>query len=118
MRPIALPLSVAGFHPDVLEDLDGEFRKLGFGPVRASAGGGGGGINLKSEPFKPGSAISLSLVRGDMTMAGVGTVTWVHGDRFIAFGHPFRGVGQELIAAVPSLQLSLRGEASGAVGRQ
>ncbi len=97
MRPIALPLSVAGFHPSILSDVEDEFRKLGFGPVSASAGGAGGaggGVSLKSEPFKPGSAISLSLVRGDMSMAGVGTVTWVHGDRFIAFGHPFRGLGQ------------------------
>jgi hypothetical protein len=27
-------------------------------------------------------------------LAGVGTVTWVRGDRFIAFGHPFQGLGQ------------------------
>ena len=29
-----------------------------------------------------------------MKMAGIGTVTWVNKDRFLAFGHPFMGLGQ------------------------
>lgn len=97
MQPIAMPLSAAGFHPDVVREMQGAFSPLGFGPVQAAAVGQapfGGAVNPKSEAFRPGSAISLSLVRGDMTIAGIGTVTWVRGKHFIAFGHPFRGIGQ------------------------
>ncbi|MCO4760509.1 MAG: hypothetical protein KC502_03350 [Myxococcales bacterium] len=97
MQPIAMPLSASGFHPDLMKEMQTAFNPLGFGPVQAAAVGAtaaGGAINPKSEPFRPGSAISLSLVRGDMNIAGVGTVTWVRKNKFIAFGHPFRGAGQ------------------------
>lgn len=91
MRPVAIPLSMAGFHPDVVADARKRFAGEGLHVV---AGSGGGSTEAPSPAFEPGSAISLVLARGDMTMAGVGTVTWVRGDQFIAFGHPFRGVGQ------------------------
>ena len=91
LRPVAIPLSVAGFHPDLVQDIQASFGDQGF---HIAQGAGGGSSEQPSPPFEPGSAISLSLVRGDMSIAGVGTVTWVSGDRFIAFGHPFRGLGQ------------------------
>lgn len=97
MQPISMPLSASGFHPDLIKEMQTSFAPLGFGAVQAAAVGGsaaGSAINPKSEPFQPGSAISLSLVRGDMNIAGIGTVTWVHRNKYIAFGHPFRGIGQ------------------------
>ncbi len=91
LRPVAIPLGVAGFHPDVVAEINTTFGEHGFHVAQA---GGGGSSQKPSPPFEPGSAISLALARGDMSIAGVGTVTWVRGDRFIAFGHPFRGLGQ------------------------
>ena len=35
--------------------------------------------------FFPGSPIATTLVDGDIKMAGIGTVTWVQGDHFLAF---------------------------------
>ncbi len=92
LRPLAMPISVAGFDKKVLDLFAPDLQGLGLGPVDNA--GGGGAIDAASEPFAPGSAISLVLARGDVSMAGVGTVTYVRGDRFIAFGHPFQGVGQ------------------------
>jgi len=91
MRPVAVPLSVAGFHPDVLADMRKEFEPFGWTPMQAS---GGAPRNLPTPPMAPGGAMSLTLVRGDMNIAGIGTVTWVRGNKFIAFGHPFKGLGQ------------------------
>lgn len=93
LRPLAVPISASGFHPEVVKEFSAEFESAGLGPVSV-AGGGSGFVDMKPRPFEPGSAISLVIARGDMSLAGVGTVTWVRDDRFIAFGHPFQGVGQ------------------------
>ncbi|MEY3012913.1 MAG: hypothetical protein RIT45_1648 [Pseudomonadota bacterium] len=93
LQPLAVPISASGFHPDVVRSFQSEFEAAGLGPV-STAGGGDGFVDMKPRPFEPGSAISLVIARGDMSLAGVGTVTWVRDDRFIAFGHPFQGVGQ------------------------
>lgn len=93
MRPLAMPVSASGFDTKVLKAFADDLEQSGLGMVDTAAGGGAQ-IDMVSQPFEPGSAISLVLARGDMSLAGVGTVTWVRDDRFIAFGHPFQGVGQ------------------------
>jgi hypothetical protein len=40
-------------------------------------------------PLLPGGTIGAELVRGDTTMGAIGTVTYVDGDKVLAFGHPF-----------------------------
>lgn len=40
-------------------------------------------------PLQPGSTVGVELVRGDTTMGAIGTVTYVDGDKILAFGHPF-----------------------------
>jgi hypothetical protein len=42
----------------------------------------------------PGGNIAMALSYGDLTAAGVGTVTAVCGDAVLAFGHPFALTGQ------------------------
>jgi hypothetical protein len=41
----------------------------------------------------PGSAVAAVLVSGDFQLAATGTVTDHFGDRILAFGHPFLGLG-------------------------
>jgi len=92
MLPVAVPLVLAGFDPQVAESMREPLREMGFPLVQLATGG-----TTRTTPtprFEPGSAISLTLARGDIAMTGIGTVTWVDGDRFIAFGHPFKGLGQ------------------------
>jgi hypothetical protein len=45
-------------------------------------------------PLEPGSAVSIELVRGDISLGALGTVTWVDGDEVLAFGHPFARLGK------------------------
>jgi len=96
LRPIATPLNLGGFSPDVAEMLGASFRDYGFVPV---AGGGGGsqipGIAnaTRRAGLRPGDAVGVSIVSGDFSMAATGTVTEVIGNRVYAFGHPFFNLG-------------------------
>ena len=40
------------------------------------------------EPIEPGSAVSALLVRGDMSIAGTCTVTYIDATHLLACGHP------------------------------
>jgi hypothetical protein len=40
-----------------------------------------------------GSAVAVDLMRGDMQMSAIGTVTYRDGDRLLIFGHPFFQAG-------------------------
>ena len=44
-------------------------------------------------PLKPGDAIGVMLVNGDLQMGGTGTVTHIDDDRVYAFGHPLYNLG-------------------------
>ena len=61
----------------------------------ADACGGLGGADaaaVQPEPLVPGSAVSAILVRGDLSMAGTCTVTYVDPTRLLACGHPIYAV--------------------------
>ena len=62
---------------------------------RAAAAGGApqGAATAPAELLQPGDAVGATLMRGDFTMAGTGTVTLVDEGRVYAFGHPFYNVG-------------------------
>ncbi|MBP7892344.1 MAG: hypothetical protein KA063_02245 [Firmicutes bacterium] len=53
--------------------------------------------------IRPGSAIALQLAQGDVEIAAFGTVTYVEGDKFLAFGHPVLGKGTTDLAASGAL---------------
>ena len=44
-------------------------------------------------PLKPGDAIGVTFVDGDLELGATGTVTHVDGDRVYAFGHPLYNLG-------------------------
>jgi hypothetical protein len=111
--PVSLPLSLAGFGAGGLERVAPELRQAGFMPIQA---GSAGGSDLPSPSLEPGSPVGLKLVRGDLEMTATGTVTWVDGDRVLAFGHPLFGLGAvdlpltgaTVQALLPSLEQSSR----------
>ncbi len=57
--------------------------------------------------LEPGSAISVQLVRGDVTIAAVGTLTLLEDDAFWAFGHPMLGSGDVSFALAPAYVTAL-----------
>jgi hypothetical protein len=91
MRPIATPLLMAGFEPEVADVISAGFRESGFSPVMT--GGAGAGSEAPAGPLREGDAIGVSLIGGDLEMGATGTVTHIDGDRVYAFGHPFYNLG-------------------------
>jgi len=89
--PIQTPVVAAGMTGPVLEWLRPQLEELGF---QLTAGGSGAADSSVDEEFRPGSPIGVALVRGDLSIAATGTVTWVEDDLVYAFGHPFFGTGR------------------------
>ena len=86
MRAMETPLVFGGFSQEAVERFGDRFRALGMTPV---AGVGGADEKaVQPEPLVPGSAVSAVLVRGDLSMAGTCTVTYVDPKRLLACGHP------------------------------
>jgi hypothetical protein len=96
MVPIEAPLTFSGFHEETLRQFAPFFQQAGI----AVAQGGGGGSLRSAKPsagwqdsLQPGEAVAGVLVSGDMSVTGLGTVTYNDGKRVLAFGHPFFNLG-------------------------
>ena len=113
LLPTAIPLSISGMNPQGLSRVMPDLRRAGFLPMQ---GGSSGAAVALSPPLEPGSAMGLKLVRGAVEMTATGTVTWVDGDRILAFGHPMFGLGSvdlpltgaSVEALLPSLSQSTK----------
>jgi len=93
LRPIATPLTMSGFEPDVAEMIGGVLRDQGFLPMGGRAAGPRAGDMPFEGPMKPGDAIGITFVDGDFLLGGTGTVTHIDGNRVYAFGHPMYNLG-------------------------
>lgn len=95
LTPIATPLSFAGMSPTALTPFQTALQNVGFQPTMSGLNNSGDLIDGVKMPDKlvPGGAIAGELVRGDISIAGTGTVTYVDGENVLAFGHPFFGDG-------------------------
>jgi hypothetical protein len=89
----SIPLSVAGFSAPAFGQLEKMFGDSNVVPVRA---GGSTSTPPKDAPnhFEMGGAIAVELIRGDMSAAAIGTVTYIDGDKVLAFGHPMFQTGE------------------------
>lgn len=97
MTPIETPLTFSGFHESVLRDFGPLFEQLGITAVR---GGGAASTTYTAKPaagwqnsLRPGDPVAGVLVSGDMSITGLGTVTYNDGRHVLAFGHPFFNLG-------------------------
>jgi len=92
--PASTPLSVGGLPDDVVAMLDRELSPLGLEPVQA--GGAGRGVDPSAPTgYVDGGAIAVQIVRGDISMSAIGTVTYVDSSgRLVAFGHPMLEQGE------------------------
>jgi len=88
--PCEMPLVLSGIPDRVRDTLRSVLEPRGF----RIAGGIGGSSDAAPYEVKPGSAIGLGLMAGDFEASGGGTVTYISGDRFVAFGHPMFGDGK------------------------
>jgi hypothetical protein len=100
--PVTTPLLLSGLTERASMKLEPLFRSSGLTPLPVQTSGGALIIDESSYRLEPGSAISVQLARGDVTIAGVGTVTEVEGDTILAFGHQLLGQGAVSFAVAPA----------------
>jgi hypothetical protein len=91
MQAMETPLIFSGFSPETVERFGDRFRAMGLTPVAGL--GGADSKTAQPEPLVPGSAVSAILVRGDLSVAGTCTVTYVDATRLLACGHPITQYG-------------------------
>ena len=101
MVAAAVPMALSGFSAPAFD----EAKKLMANyPVEPMQAGGTGNANAGPSDFRIGSPIAVQLVRGDMSAAATGTVSFVEGDGVLAFGHPLFQAG-ELYAPVAAAEI-------------
>lgn len=116
LRPIATPVVMNGFVPELQEFWVQTFAHSNFSTTFGGIAGMNQDITTPMEPLAPGDPIGAALMRGDINMAGTGTVTLVEDDRVYAFGHPFYNLGParfpmtraSVTTILPSLAISSR----------
>lgn len=97
---LGLPVALRGWDAVSAELFGPLLREVpGLVPVAGRASSGGGAAPL---PLEPGSALSVVLMDGDISIAGTGTLTWTDGRRFMAFGHPMLGLGETNLPVAPA----------------
>jgi hypothetical protein len=87
-KPLRVPVAVSGLNDRGFRRFSKTLRLAGLNvtPYRAGAASVG---PLATDPLAAGDAVGGALSVGDLTFAGVGTVTAVCDDLVLAFGHPF-----------------------------
>src|SRR2546427_2908302 len=123
LRPIATPLVMSGFEPDVAETLGGALREQGFLPMGSAAAGAHPGEMPYEGPLKPGDAIGVLFVTRRLQLGGTGTVTHLDGTPVYALGHPMYNLGPTefpmtrayVYTVLPSLFASMKLSSTGDV---
>jgi hypothetical protein len=94
--PIEAPLVLSGFTESALREFGPLFQQMGINAVQ----GGAAATMTSSKPvvgwqhaLNPGETIAGALVTGDMSVSGLGTVTYNDGKKVLGFGHPFFNLG-------------------------
>ncbi len=114
IQRLTVPLIFNGFSPLVVEKNRNLFLRLGFIPVASGSSSSAGEVSgLK---LKEGDPVAIQLITGDLNLSAIGTVTYVDGNRILAFGHPIYNLGPvdyglataEILTVVPSLETSFK----------
>ena len=113
MMPIATPVMVSGLSGPALERLRSRLAPLG---MAAMQGGEADAAASAAALLVPGAPLAVPLVRGDIKIATMGTITEIVGDRLYAFGHNMLSIGETNLpvmtgiahVVIPSLQNSFR----------
>ncbi len=98
--PVRTPLLMAGLSQRALKPLSPLFEGTQLVPITSHVG-----LGERDEAhfaLEPGSAVSVQLLRGDITVAAIGTLTLVDEGSFYAFGHPLLGQGEVSFALAPA----------------
>jgi hypothetical protein len=86
---VSTPLMVSGIKGRAKDRLAESLDDYKLVPVN----GGGLSPSVEDTDLEPGSAVAVQLVRGDINVSAIGTVTYREGNKILAFGHPFLSKG-------------------------
>ena len=124
---ISPAFSLGGLAPDVAAVLEPQFTALGLN-VTALGGNDSGSDNPSSTlkaptALRPGDVVAVALAVGDISLAGTGTVSYVDGNRILAFGHPMMSLGAtelpmasaEVVTILPSQYNSIKVSNTGGI---
>ncbi|MGM0471961.1 MAG: SpoIVB peptidase S55 domain-containing protein [Bacillota bacterium] len=89
-RRVQTPLVVNGLDKQAMDYLDQELKEFDVQPLQSVSNQE---LLAEEVQLKPGSAVAVELVRGDINVSGLGTLTYLDEDKFLGFGHPFLGRG-------------------------
>jgi hypothetical protein len=116
-----VPLLISGVSKEVRPLLNSCFSNYGVELIDSFSyfrvhNDTGEGARSNNFSFKPGDAIGINLVTGDLELTAVGTVTYVDGDKVFALGHPaFSGGNVEIpistvdvLSIVPKQDISFK----------
>jgi len=119
LTPIGAPLLLRGIPGDVVDLLRPGLLRAGLQPVQ----GGSTSRSPSGTPvaLEPGSGVGIALVKGDVEIAAVCTVTHRDSDRLYACGHPLLNLGPTELSMttanvnglMPSLESSFKFASSG-----
>ncbi len=85
------PIMVSGISGRALDRLEKNLGELNLDVVPSP---GIEEVDKSNEKPEPGEAVAVQLVRGDISVASIGTLTYVDQGQFLAFGHPFTNRGR------------------------
>ncbi len=117
LSPIGVPLVFGGFSPAVVEEARPLFSRWGLVPMETGvAGQSRAAAPGTAAALREGDPVAVELVGGDLSSAAVGTVTYVDGEKVLAFGHPLYNLGKvdysmaraSVMAVVPSVESSFK----------
>jgi len=93
VNPLPCPLITSGLPRGVCEQLDELVKPFGLMVVAGGGSGSSPPVSAEKVQLIPGACLIVPLVSGDITMAVIGTVTEVRGDKVYGFGHSYLGYG-------------------------
>ncbi len=96
MMQASVPLAISGFSAPAFAQVERLFGDSSLVPMRAggSSAAGAGQAEGNANKFVMGGSIAVELIRGDMSAAATGTVSYIDGDKVLAFGHPMFQTGE------------------------
>jgi hypothetical protein len=94
-RSLTGPLTLSGVSPSLAEMFARASRRAGR-PL-LTTGASPRAIGYGPQSLVPGSAVSVGLTSGDVSIGAIGTVTYVDGSDLWLFGHPLDGAGRRAL---------------------
>lgn len=121
LQPLPIPMAISGFGREAMPLLS-LLHGTGFVPVLGAMAAAGPAPDEQVE-LAPGVPVGAAFVTGDMDISGMGTLTWIDGDRAVAFGHSMFGSGRTSIplavgyvqTVVPSVRGSFKLSTTGKI---